>query len=345
MKLLKRKFGSGRVLALSEELAEEGRWDEAFDVLRRANRGRKNVDVELGLLQMRHKAFDGIPIEPANKEWPTPVADLFPDENGIPEITPEQMDAETVASAIFHHGSLIVRGLFDKGTTKVIRNAIESAFSGAESSEQSGHFQAHRPPWYVPFKAGENYSFTGMDRNYVRTGSGVHAVDSPRTLYLYLEALKARGFDKMLWDYFGERPALSAKKSTLRRTEPSAKAGWHQDGSFLGENTRSLNIWTAFTPCGVDAPGLDIFAERFDTLVEMGGEDIFDWSVSDNTAQNTGLDKVVRPVFDEGDAILFDQLTLHRTGVTDDMTKTRYAIEMWFFAPSCYPVEQVPLYI
>ena len=147
----------------------------------------------------------------------------------------------------------------------------------------------------------------------------------------------------MLKDYFGERVAISAKKSTLRRTEPTALAGWHQDGAFLGTETRSLNIWTALSPCGVDAASLDVFPRRFDRLVEMGGPDIFDWSVSNETAASYGMDSVVRPVFEIGDALLFDQMTLHRTGVDPGMTKTRYAIEMWCFAASTYPHEQVPL--
>ena len=46
-----------------------------------------------------------------------------------------------------------------------------------------------------------------------------------------------------------------------------------------------------------------------------------------------------------GDAVLFDHLLLHRTGVDPSMTATRYATETWFFAPSAYPdpLKQVPL--
>ena len=36
-------------------------------------------------------------------------------------------------------------------------------------------------------------------------------------------------------------------------------------------------------------------------------------------------------------------MTLHRTGVSPGMTRTRYAIESWFFAPSTYPQDQVPI--
>ena len=41
--------------------------------------------------------------------------------------------------------------------------------------------------------------------------------------------------------------------------------------------------------------------------------------------------------------MMFDELFLHRTAVDESMTQCRYAIESWFFAPSGYPVGQVPL--
>ena len=51
---------------------------------------------------------------------------------------------------------------------------------------------------------------------------------------------------------------------------------------------------------------------------------------------------VIRPHFAPGDALLFDELFLHRTATDDTMTRERYAIETWFFAPSVYPGDQIP---
>jgi len=58
-----------------------------------------------------------------------------------------------------------------------------------------------------------------------------------------------------------------------------------------------------------------------------------------------GETPILRPIFEPGDALLFDHLFLHRTGTDPGMTETRYATETWFFAPSAYPdaTEQVPL--
>jgi hypothetical protein len=49
--------------------------------------------------------------------------------------------------------------------------------------------------------------------------------------------------------------------------------------------------------------------------------------------------------FKAGDAILFDEMNLHRTSSSPNFTKDRYAIEAWFFAPSCYPLDQLPLMV
>ena len=39
---------------------------------------------------------------------------------------------------------------------------------------------------------------------------------------------------RLLTDYLGERPILSANKCTLRRVPVEANTDWHQDGAFLG---------------------------------------------------------------------------------------------------------------
>ena len=52
---------------------------------------------------------------------------------------------------------------------------------------------------------------------------------------------------------------------------------------------------------------------------------------------------MVRPLFEPGDALLFDDLMLHRTAAAPGLTRARYAIESWFFAPSTYPADQIPI--
>jgi hypothetical protein len=80
-------------------------------------------------------------------------------------------------------------------------------------------------------------------------------------------------------------------------------------------------------------------------LVETGSHGaLFDWAVGDGLADELAIDApVIRPVFNAGDALLFDDLLLHRTGISPGMDTNRYALEHWFFSPSHYPAEQLPI--
>ena len=154
----------------------------------------------------------------------------------------------------------------------------------------------------------------------------------------------ATGLRPLVSGYLGERPALTLKKSTLRRTHPLPFADWHQDGAFLGDGIRTINLWLSLSDCGVDAPGLDLLPRRLDRIVETGsGGAIFPWSVGPGTVEEAAEGvAVVRPRFKPGDALLFDEMFLHRTATDETMTRDRYAIESWFFAPSVYPGDQIP---
>jgi ectoine hydroxylase-related dioxygenase (phytanoyl-CoA dioxygenase family) len=120
---------------------------------------------------------------------------------------------------------------------------------------------------------------------------------------------------------------------------------WHQDGAFLGMDIRTVNVWITLSDCGIEAPGLDVVPRRLDALLPTGTEGaIFDWSTGDPVVRAAAGDTpVVRPQFRAGDALLFDQMFMHRTAADPAMKHDRYAIESWFFAPSRYPQDQLGL--
>ena len=71
---------------------------------------------------------------------------------------------------------------------------------------------------------------------------------------------------------------------------------------------------------------------------------IRDWSVSQAVAEReAGEAGIVRPVFEPGDVLLFDELFLHATATDPAMRLPRYAVECWFFGPSSYPDGYAPL--
>ena len=90
---------------------------------------------------------------------------------------------------------------------------------------------------------------------------------------------------------------------------------------------------------------MDLVPKRLEEIAETGTEGAnFDWSVSPAVVERVAAPEgTVRPEFKAGDALLFDHLNLHRTAADPSMTRDRYAIETWFFAPSVYPEKQVPL--
>ena len=248
-----------------------------------------------------------------------------------------------LGGAIVNHGCLIVRGLATREEAHDLSRSIDRAFDACDA-RNSGTPLEETAPWFVPFNPRPEYSLTVGERWWVRNGGGVWTADSPRLMFEVLDLLERKGLREVLGDYLGEGPGLSVKKCTLRRVPIDTGTDWHQDGAFLGPDIRTVNVWLALTDCGEDAPGLDLVPQRLD-LLETGTEGAqFDWSVGPGVVERVAADSgVVRPVFQAGDALLFDDRHLHRTGVSPDMTTERYAIETWFFAPSHYPHPQIPI--
>ena len=52
---------------------------------------------------------------------------------------------------------------------------------------------------------------------------------------------------------------------------------------------------------------------------------------------------IVRPIFEPGDALFFDELFLHQTASDPSMPKPRFAIESWFFGASAFPADYAPV--
>jgi hypothetical protein len=159
------------------------------------------------------------------------------------------------------------------------------------------------------------------------------------------ELVRDVGVESLMTEFLGERPYLSANKATLRRVPPEDMLpGWHQDGAFLGDNIGSFNFWVALSACGRDAPGLEVVPKRFDRVLSTTDGGIFDWSLSnDAVLAAAGDTPVLRPDFEAGDALLFDHRLVHRTANSAAMARPRYSIESWFFAPSAFPANEVPV--
>ena len=318
-----------------DRLAAEGRLVEAVDMLAVANRALDDADVAARLVELRLAAAAAYEAGPARVPWPPAYADPFPDAVGrIPEITPAELTSDVLGGAVLHHGALIVRSAFSP--TQVQR--------GVDAIERT---RAQHDGWYRPVDVQGRKKILAL-RQMVREQGGTWLADSPHGTALVLDELSDAGVIDAITGHLGERPFISLQKSTLRRAPAEDRiVAWHQDGSFLDTDVRTMNVWVALSRCGGDypSPGLQVAPFRLPRVLTVDGA-LTPHSISDDlVAEVTREHPVVVPAFDPGDAMLFDERFLHRTYVNAQMTEDRYALECWFFAPSHPASGYLPLLV
>jgi hypothetical protein len=266
------------------------------------------------------------------------------------------LTSESLAHAVAGAGCGWVDGQLHPDEVTRLTASLDRAFAGYDAMAASGyesiddaHAHARPDPWFTLFIPEPGTVHTA--RPWIREGGGLYTADSPMVAEAWFRLLHERGVVDVVTGWFGEAPLTSVDKCTLRRIGAGHGDGieWHQDGAFLGPESGALNLWVALTDCGPGAPGLELVPRRLGEIVETGtGGATYDWSVGpDVVAELTRAAPVVRPQFRAGDAFLFDGYLLHRTEQSPEPpTRTRYAIETWFFRPSRFPAQQqVPLAI
>lgn len=329
----------------AEALAGRGAWDDAITLLRDANRRARADDIEIALADIRHRSWSlltGATGEVPPSHRPTPPLGS----SGLPETRIDDLDGALAWQAITERGSVLVRETLTTPQIDALITAIDASFASS-TADDGGPGDAWFHPLAMDAATAERVGAAKLafPRKFAQDAGGVLLVDSPRALAQLLDLYEDLGLYDVVSDYLGGRPAISANKCTLRCVPLDAVGGWHQDGAFLGRDIRAINIWLTLTPCGVDSPGLDVVGRRLDDIVETGTEGAYyDWAVSDlMVEQVAGADGVVRPHFQAGDMMIFDEMNLHRTAMTPEMTKPRYAIEFWCFSAASYPDNHVLL--
>ena len=259
-----------------------------------------------------------------------------------PEVHGHELNGAVLGSAIQHHGALLVRECVGRDTAAHLLRLSEEAMDVANAVE-TGEID-DGSPWFRPFGTDHRDRALVLARKAARLSGALLLSESPRVLQQVVETYRSSGLGDVIADHLGEWPALSVEKSTIRPADATTRAMWHQDGAFLGAGIRTLNVWLSLTDSGVNAPGMEVFTGRLDHIVPTGTEGAaFEWSVGDSVVASYGTENSATPSFGPGDALLFDQMTLHRTHVTAGMTGVRHALETWFFAPSSFPEDQLPL--
>ena len=330
----------------ARRLLRAGRTREAITRLTEAFVASDDAELAQELVRLRYDAAVRNPSTRDPGTWPPVVPDLFAGTVRIPEITPAAFGPETLGAGIVHHGGLIVRGLLASDEVSLLTACVRRAFA-AQRRYREGSMTREDRKWFHEFRVRDSKGVLYGGRGFADDGSGILGADSPATVHEVLRVAEARGIVAAVEAFLGERPAVSVMKTTLRVVPPTTGTGWHQDGAFLGDYVRSVNMWIALSECGEDAPSLDIIPKRFDHIVPTGTDGTpFPWSVAECVAERAAREagvEIVHEHFAPGDVIFFDHMNLHRTGVRPGMTKERLAIEWWFFAPSRFPVAQIPI--
>jgi hypothetical protein len=317
--------------------------DAEIERLTAENRDEHDPAIERRLLRLRHiagrRALDAARSRPPYAE---PEFARLPAAPPLPEIAAADLTPGLLRAGILRDGCLLVRGLIGREAALDFAAAIDRSFAERERHDDGGDAT---DGWYEEFAPHPRF-LPVTERPWIKEGGGVLAADSPLLTFRMLELFADAGLSALVSGYLGEPALYSVQKTTLRKAEPAVGGAWHQDGAFMGD-VRSLNLWLALSRCGDEAPGLDIVPRRLDSIVATGTDEaVLSYQVSQRKAEEAaGGTPIVRPIFEPGDALFFDELFLHQTGSDPSMPRPRFAIENWFFGPSGFPAEFAPLAI
>jgi ectoine hydroxylase-related dioxygenase (phytanoyl-CoA dioxygenase family) len=148
----------------------------------------------------------------------------------------------------------------------------------------------------------------------------------------------------------GAAVACDLDQCWVRRQYPPAKYpslhaphSWHQDGALhfdfracSAEQRREgvldmITCWIPLTPCGIDAPGLELIERQMEGLLPPPH------MTDQYLREQFSPEEFQQPAMQPGDALLFRGGILHRTHVTAQMTKVRTSIELRLFVADRIP--------
>lgn len=224
------------------------------------------------------------------------------------EIGPSH-DARAAGAALSETGVVLLRRLLDPAALAELATEVRSAFESLDArrsalSEEDRRL-LDRMEMPVPDPDG---AFRLRIRNY-------RVLDVPR-----LREILAAAVGPFLWHF----PPM------IRRQTPQAARAFlpfHQDWAYTPHYRRFFTCWTTLTPCGRDAPGLEVFCSPVREDMEHREEGLWERGVSDERLRALGGRETCAPVLEPGDVVVFGEHTLHRTAAGPAMTRTRYSID------------------
>jgi len=180
---------------------------------------------------------------------------------------------------------------------------------------------------------------------------GIGAVYGPDGSHQIIHALGTNSVRDLIEQELGGAVVCDLDQAWVRRQYPAHRRPkghmphfGHQDGALLypfdptGASApapdgllKMVTCWLALTPCGQNAPGLELVRQRLDTLSAPAS------LTDDQIRTRFPADSFWKPVLEAGDLLLFSGGTLHRTHVDACMGEDRTSIELRFFPAQAIP--------
>ena len=137
----------------------------------------------------------------------------------LPEVGPEALTPALLRAGILRNGCLLVRGLVRAKQAHEFARQIERSFKERARHDADRSFNDR---FYEPFEPDPRRGVRLL-REWIKSGGGVLAVDSPRLSFQMGEMFRAAGLPELVRGYLGEPPLVAADKTTLRKAEPSVR--------------------------------------------------------------------------------------------------------------------------
>ena len=250
--------------------------------------------------------------------------------DGLPEVHVDELTPQVIADALAARSGLIVRQLLPAEAVQALREdlafmRVMKAVIARSQAEGTLDTAAMLASWR------EDLGSLKMSASTLRKLVGFY---------------ESSGLVDVVSHYLGARPVGIAARTEVRRNEREEGLQWHQDAAFLGGRVQALDVWTALTPVGDRCPSVDVLPLRLDHLVGIEQAETTlsqsllpltylddDHRVDELTTRTAPYTAVLAP----GDALMLDELTLHRTGVAPWTLPYREVAVTWFFAPARFP--------
>ncbi len=210
-------------------------------------------------------------------------------------------------------GAVQIHGAIDKSSIALLRAAAERTFAERETLAQRGQLPAHLAVDYT--------------RRFVTL--------EDLGLVAFAKQLLGDSSFRALGDAYLGKLAHPAGVSHVRWISPhrsDAHLPFHQDETIL--RRKLLNVWIPFSPCGVDAPGLQVVRGSWGRLLDVspppGARYAVDLARIDELAilREFRARALWNPALEVGDAMVFSGDTAHRTYAHGGMTRDRMSLEL-----------------